>query len=64
MTALDEIVKLANKLPRHVLQDIDSRTKDHLASGGGHDDPYIHQQLRYARNVIRSAERHAATNNI
>lgn len=64
MTALDEIHEIADQLPLFVLQDVEKRIGDHLAMGGGHDDPYIHQQLRYARNVIRSAERHAATNNI
>lgn len=60
MTALERITEIAHNLPLHALQDIDSRIKDHLASGGGHDDPYIHQQLRYAKNVIRSAEQYAA----
>lgn len=56
MTALDEINKIAHKLPLEVLQDIDKRTGDWLAMGGKHDDPYIQQQLRYARNVIKIME--------
>lgn len=55
MTALDQINKIAYKLPTEVLRDIDSRIRDHLASGGGHDDPYIYQQLRFAKNVLRRA---------
>jgi len=54
MTAMEQINRLANQLPLVVLQDIYKRTTDWLASGGDADDPYIHQQLRFAENVIRS----------
>lgn len=73
MTALEQILLIAHKLPKNVIQDIDKRVGDHLAMGGGHDDHYIHQQLRYAINIIAIIERpngtlgrvqSAATNNL
>lgn len=54
MTPLQEIVKLSHKLPIEVLQDIDKRVGDWIAAGGKEDDPYIEQQLRFARNYLRS----------
>lgn len=64
MTALEQINEIADQLPAFILQDVDKRIQDHLVTGGGHDDHYIHQQLRYARNVIRGVGRHATTNNL
>lgn len=66
MTALKEINALvvSFQLPTWVLQDIRIRIGDHMTSGGGADDAYIHQQLRFVKNVIRSAEQDAATNNL
>ena len=54
MTALEEIKELSHELPLGVLEDINQRCKDWLASGGKPDDPYIHQQLRYATSVIQN----------
>ncbi len=54
MTALEQINRIAHQLPKVVLQDIHQRIADWRASGGGADDPYIYQQLRFAQNVIRS----------
>ena len=54
MTALDAIAKISDQLPLVVLKDINQRCKDWLASGGKPDDPYIHQQLRYATLVIQN----------
>lgn len=54
MTALEQINRIAHKLPLEVLQDIRIRIGDWMTSGGGADDPYIYQQLRFAKNVIRS----------
>lgn len=56
MTALEQIDTLAGQLPARVLQDIRIRVGDWMTSGGGPDDPYIHQQLRFAKNVIRSGK--------
>lgn len=50
---LDEISKLSYKLPYVVLQDIDKRCTDWMASGGKSTDPYIKQQLRFAENFIK-----------
>lgn len=52
MTPLEEINKLSHLLPFEVLQDIDKRVSDWLAGGGTEDDPYIQQQLRFAKNYI------------
>ncbi len=51
-----EIAKIAHQLPMVVLQDINKRITDWLASGGKEDDPYIEQQLRFAQNVIKRQE--------
>lgn len=53
MTALEQINKIARQLPLEALQDINQRIGDHLASGGKEDDPYIYQQLRYAKRFVR-----------
>lgn len=55
MTALEEIKELSHELPLGVLEDINRRCGDWLSSGGHEDDPYIHQQLRYAKNVLSVA---------
>lgn len=53
MDPINEIHKIAHYLPVEALQDINQRIGDWLASGGKVDDPYIHQQLRYAQNIVR-----------
>ncbi len=50
MKPMEEITAIAHKLPLEVLQDIDGRIRDWLASGGNEDHPYIEQQLRFARH--------------
>ena len=52
MTALERLQEIYTFLPLEVMQDIDKRVGDWLAMGGGEDDPYIHQQLRYAEKII------------
>ena len=52
MNALKELIELSELLPNHVLEDVMNRTRDWLSAGGGEDDPYIHQQLRYAKQFI------------
>lgn len=54
---MEEIAEIAHRLPTWVLKDIDKRTTDWLSGGGKVDDPYIEQQLRFARNVLKSEER-------
>lgn len=53
MTAMDELASISHLLPLPVLQDVDKRCGDWLAVGGGHDDPYIHQQLRFAKRFAK-----------
>ncbi|MCM3396465.1 hypothetical protein M3638_01275 [Oceanobacillus profundus] len=52
MTPLQEITNISDKLPLSVLKDINQRIGDWLASGGNEDDPYIEQQLRFARRFV------------
>ncbi|GED34016.1 hypothetical protein P9G84_22445 [Brevibacillus centrosporus] len=52
MSPMDQIVAIAPQLPREVLDDIYRRIGDWLASGGSEDDPYIEQQLRYAKRFL------------
>ncbi len=51
---MKELVKISHLLPLDVLQDIDKRISDWLASGGSDSDPYIEQQLRFARRFVVS----------
>ncbi|WP_188006845.1 Phosphoheptose isomerase [Sporosarcina sp. ANT_H38] len=53
MNPINEISKIAEHIPLEALQDIHQRITDWLASGGEHDDPYIHQQLRYAKRFVK-----------
>lgn len=52
MNSIMEIAKIADHIPLVALQDIYSRIRDHLASGGQDDDLYIFQQFRYARRFV------------
>lgn len=52
MNPLQEINAIAHQLPLAVLQDIDKRIGDWLASGGKEDDPYIEQQLNFAKRFV------------
>lgn len=49
---LDEIMMISHLLPTPVLKDIDKRVGDWLAMGGKESDPYIEQQLRFAKRFI------------
>lgn len=53
MSPINEIAKIAHQIPFEALRDINQRVGDWLAGGGNEDDPYIHQQLRYAQNWLR-----------
>ena len=52
-TELEQINALCGQLLIEVLQDIRIRVGDWMAGGGDADDPYIHQQLRYARKFVK-----------
>lgn len=56
MTALGELVRISHHLPLKVLQDVNQRVGDWLASGGDEDDPYIHQQLSFAKRFVPNEE--------
>ncbi|MGE0976229.1 DUF6877 family protein [Bacillus cereus] len=53
MTYLQQINEIASKLPLSVLQDINNRIRDWIASGGEENDEYIGQQLRFAQNYLK-----------
>lgn len=49
MSKIDCIADVTKyNIPTAVLEDINKRIIDWLASGGKEEDPYIQQQLRYA----------------
>ncbi|GAA0844434.1 hypothetical protein GCM10008915_47250 [Bifidobacterium pullorum subsp. gallinarum] len=50
---MDEILKISDQLPTVVLEDINKRIGDWLAMGGQYTDPYIEQQLRFARRFVK-----------
>nr|WP_187354096.1 DUF6877 family protein [Brevibacillus laterosporus] len=52
MAYLEQINRIAGQLPLAVLEDIDKRIGDWLATGGKEDDPYIQQQLRFAERFL------------
>lgn len=54
MSPMDQILAISALLPREVLDDIYRRIGDWLASGGSEEDPYIEQQLRYAKHFLKA----------
>jgi len=48
---LFELHQIACELPISVLVDVKQRIGDWLASGGKETDPYIRQQIAYAKKV-------------
>lgn len=52
MNPIKEIAKIAHKVPPEAIVDINQRIADWLTGGGKEDDPYIHQQLRYAKRFV------------
>ncbi|WFB60557.1 DUF6877 family protein [Paenibacillus sp. BR1-192] len=53
---MDEILKISSRLPTVVLEDINKRIGDWLAMGGQYTDPYIEQQLSFARRFVEESE--------
>lgn len=49
-----ELHQIACELPLEVLSDVKQRIGDWLASGGKETDPYIKQQVTYAKNVYNA----------
>ena len=56
MTATDELASISHLISLPVLEDVNKRCGDWLATGGKHDDHYIHQQLRFAKRFIKKQE--------
>lgn len=56
MSPMAELNKISRHLPLFALQDIKQRITDWLAMGGKEDDPYIQQQLRYARRFVGGSQ--------
>lgn len=53
---MDEILKISSRLPTVVLEDINKRIGDWMAMGGKYTDPYIEQQLSFARRFVKESE--------
>lgn len=53
---LEDLIKISNQLPLAVLKDVEQRVGDWLASGGKETDPYIEQQLRFARRFVKEGD--------
>ncbi|MGE7113214.1 DUF6877 family protein [Lysinibacillus sp. NPDC047702] len=51
VSPLFELHQIALYLPLNVLSDVKQRIGDWLASGGKETDPYIRQQVDYAKKV-------------
>lgn len=56
VTPLQQITQISHRLPTIVLKDINQRIGDWLSSGGNESDPYIEQQLRFARRFINESK--------
>ncbi|WP_270167542.1 DUF6877 family protein [Paenibacillus sp. SYP-B4298] len=56
MNPMQELVNISSKVPLEVLQDVYQRIGDWLAMGGEETDPYIEQQLLYAKKFIKAEE--------
>ncbi|WP_077301503.1 DUF6877 family protein [Virgibacillus pantothenticus] len=53
MSPLEELYQIAHKIPMQVLMDIDKRITDWIATGGNENDPYIEQQVRFAKRFVK-----------
>lgn len=54
ISPLFKLHQIACQLPDYVLSDVNSRIGDWLASGGKETDPYIRQQVAYAKKVYQA----------
>lgn len=53
MNPIEELHKIAHLVPMQVLMDIDKRITDWIAAGGNENDPYIEQQVRFAKRFVK-----------
>lgn len=51
-TALQQITEIVQHMPLNAVIDINQRIGDWIVSGGNENDPYIYQQLRFARRFV------------
>lgn len=57
-TALEKLERLmTTDIPVEVQNDVNSRVKDWLVSGGDANDPYIDQQIRFVENYKKYGKR-------
>lgn len=53
---IEQINEIAHMLPAIVLEDVNKRMTDWKAGGGSDNDPYMHQQLRFALRFVNKEE--------
>ncbi|MBO0587605.1 MULTISPECIES: DUF6877 family protein [unclassified Sporosarcina] len=53
MNPINEITKVADRIPLEALRDKNACITDWLAGGGNHDDPYVWQHFRYAQRFVK-----------
>lgn len=51
MSTLEELKAIVKDLPQEVQEDIEKRVLDWFSTGGKAEDPYIRQQLKFAKRV-------------
>lgn len=54
ISPLYELHQIACELPLNVLLDVKQRIGDWLASGGKETDPYVRQQVAFAKKVCKT----------
>ncbi|MBU8567615.1 hypothetical protein KM914_14420 [Virgibacillus pantothenticus] len=52
MNPIEELHQIAHLVPMQVLMDIDKRITDWIAAGGNENDPYIEQQVSFAKRFV------------
>lgn len=50
---MEDLAANSKYLPTAALVDINQRIGDWMESGGNIEDGYIHQQFRYAENILK-----------
>lgn len=57
MSTLEELRAIVKELPQEVQEDIENRVFDWFSTGGAAEDPYIEQQLKFAKRIVENKEK-------